>query len=286
MPPTPWWQRDKYMLDTPLPVPFVSRCGPRGIGTVAVMANGKTQLGWGLLGRKNDDGTREPGFTHRYPRGEFIARKTEWQYLNNHKPFAFIMRSLRIIAIDIDGKNDGFVGALTLGQLPETLAETSKSGTGYHLFYSTDEQWDDELGFALFDDHIGIAQGVDIRATGCIFHYPTQRWNNRDIVPLPDELRRLLTQKKERRIVAQATTANIEEMDMDDKLVAQHTLLTDLAQPVLPGRRNNTLFAIGSKMKAAGVEKWDEKVHDRALELGLDWDEADKLVGNIAAYGE
>ena len=63
--------------------------------------------------------------------------------------------------------------------LPPTLAETSKSGDGYHLFYLVDEEWDDEKGYGLLGDRIGIEQGVDIRATGCVYHHPQQRWNDR-----------------------------------------------------------------------------------------------------------
>ena len=52
-----------------------------------------------------------------------------------------------------------------------------------------------------------------------------------------------------------------------------------------PGKRNNTLFAIGTKMKLAQVPNWGQLVHDRALEVGLDIEEADKLLNNIIKYG-
>ena len=42
------------------------------------------------------------------------------------------------------------------------------------------------------------------------------------------------------------------------------------------------LFAIGNKMRMAGVEKWDTKVYDRAIEVGLPAEEAERLVSNIS----
>ena len=287
MPKIPWWQRDSYNLNMSHPDEFFELAtGPRGQATVSVNKNGTTQPGWGLLGKKHDDGTRDNGFMPRYMRGEFDHRKTRWQFINKGLPFAFIMRSLPVLAVDIDGKNDGFAGAQALGVLPETLAETSKSGNGYHLFYGMADIWDVDLGFAALDDHIGIAQGVDIRVTGCVFHYETQRWNGRSIAPIPSQLEQLLQQKKQSRMTNQAILTNLKEMDDVDKLVAHHTLLADLAQPILAGRRNNTLFAIGSKMKAAAIPDWEDKIRERANQLNLDWEEADKLVSNIAAYGD
>ena len=287
MPKAPWWQTDSYSLDMSHPDEFFELAtGPRGQATVSVNDNGTTQPGWGLLGKKHDDDTRGEGFMPRYMRGEFDHRKTRWQYMNKGRPFAFIMRSLPIIAVDIDGKNDGFDGVKALGLLPPTLAETSKSGNGFHLFYAMTDTWDVDLGFAVFDDHIGIAQGVDIRNTGCVFHYASQRWNGRNILTIPSQLERMLQQKKQSRVTNQAILTNMKELDDVDKLVAHHTLLADLAQPILAGRRNNTLFAIGSKMKAASVPDWQDAIRERANQLGLDYNEADKLVENIAAYGD
>ena len=282
----PWWMTDTYSIDSPLPDSFVGLEGPHDIATVAVNANGTTQQGWGLLGKKLPDGSREPGFMPRYPRSELNHRKTMWRYNKSRLPFAFVMRSLRVVAVDIDGKNGGFLGAQQLGELPETLAETSKSGNGFHLFYCTDEPWDPDKGFALFDDHIGIVPGVDIRATGCVFHYSTQRWNGRDIVPIPPQLAQLLQQKKQYRMTTTDTTTSTDDMDEVDRLVTQHTLLEDLAKPIPQGKRNNTFFALGSKMKAAGIEDWSQRIHDRADQLGLDIAETEKLVSNIATYGE
>lgn len=285
----PWWVTDKYDIDTADPAALIARAGPHGIAAATVYSSGRTQPGWGLLGKKRSDGTREPGFMSRYPRKEFDHRKARWAYMKRQQPFAFVMRSVQVVVLDVDGKNDGLQGVLELEPLPPTLAETSKSGTGLHLFYSTDEPWSenpDTYGYARFDDHIGIAPGVDFRGTGCVFHYPTQRWNSRDIAPIPKQLVELLDKKKNQRVAGVAAVANMKEMDDVDLLITQSTLLEDLEKDIPQGKRNNTLFAIGSKMKAAGIEGWADKVHARALAVGLDKSEADKLVNNIATYGE
>jgi hypothetical protein len=62
-------------------------------------------------------------------------------------------------------------------------------------------------------------------------------------------------------------------------------LVDDLAKPIPPGRRNTTLFAIGSKMFLAQIPNWDALVAKRADEVGLDSDETDKLLANIKRYG-
>ena len=61
-------------------------------------------------------------------------------------------------------------------------------------------------------------------------------------------------------------------------------LITELAKPIPAGKRNNTLFALGSKMKEARVPEWSELLADRANEIGLDEDEIDKLIANIVKY--
>lgn len=65
----------------------------------------------------------------------------------------------------------------------------------------------------------------------------------------------------------------------------QDSLITDLNQPIPAGRRNTTLFAIGTQMKQAQVSNWGQLLHDRALAVGLDIEEADKLLNNITKYG-
>ena len=56
------------------------------------------------------------------------------------------------------------------------------------------------------------------------------------------------------------------------------------AAPIPAGKRNNTLFAIGAEMKIAGIIGWQEQVYNRAVEVGLSDDEAEKLVNNIEKY--
>lgn len=61
-------------------------------------------------------------------------------------------------------------------------------------------------------------------------------------------------------------------------------LITDLNKPIPAGRRNTTLFAIGSQMYMAQVPGWKQLVHARALVLGLGINESDKLIANIEKY--
>lgn len=287
----PWWLTDEYVDDLAIPEVFRDLAGPHGLALVKAFADGKTQQGWGLQGAKtgltDDDGNelRKPGFMPRYAKEEFREAKAMHSYLRGSSAFAFVMRSVKMICIDIDGKNDGIRFAKRLGPLPPTLAETSKSGNGYHLFYLVPDSWEVDEGFARFNDVIGIEQGVDIRATGCVFHYPTQRWNERALAELPDfmveklEARQRSRQHDSTRIAAVLDTEDIEEI-----LMMHAELIADLKKPIPAGKRNNTLFAIGSKMKAAQVEKWEDMISDRAAQVGLDPDEIDKLVGNITSY--
>ena len=76
----------------------------------------------------------------------------------------------------------------------------------------------------------------------------------------------------------QAALGAVTQLDQQSGAIARATAA---AQGLLS---NNTLFAIGSQMKQAGVEGWDEKVEQRALQLGLAQEEVDKLVGNIDRY--
>jgi hypothetical protein len=190
------------------------------------------------------------------------------------------------VCVDIDGKNGGFDQIASLGQLPPTLAETSKSGNGYHLFYLTPEDdWDVDTGYAQFTDRIGVALGVDIRSTGCVYHYPSQRWNTRSIVELPQFLADKLTERQTRLTAVTAritgTINSDEEMEI---LMLQDELVQELAKPIPAGRRNNSLFAIGSQMRLANVPDWENKILVRANEVGLDDAEAKKLVANIESY--
>jgi hypothetical protein len=238
----------------------------------------------------DDDGATAPGwgektFMEKYRKRAFHARRADAIYERHGMPFALIMRSMPWICIDIDGKNGGFASAQGL-LLPPTLAETSKSGNGYHLFYQVEDQWDGGLGFAAYKDRIGFLDGIDIRGTGCVYHYPQQQWNHKQVALLPKHVADKLNEKKERQALLASTIQ--EAMASDDPtelLMIQENVKSRLTQPIQAGKRNNTLFAIGAEMMLAQIPGWSEQVYDRAIEVGLDDDEATKLLSNIQKYG-
>lgn len=274
----PWWRTESYGVPNAMPHVFEEKSGPKGPALVRAFPDGRTDPGWGLLpGKAGGD-----GFMPRYLRSEFDPRKVLFGFEKGKWNFAYIMRSLSLVAIDIDGKNGGFDGAKKLGFLPKTMAETSKSGNGYHLIYEVDEPWNPTTGFGLLGDRIGLEQGVDFRATGCIFHHEQQRWNGRQPVMLPDYLKDMLLNRESK--IAAATqrvltiTAGGDEMEI---LMLNEELLSELAKPIPQGKRNNTLFAIGNRMCEAGMPDWEQHVLDKANEVGLDNLEADQLIANI-----
>lgn len=274
-----WWSEDEYATDVVIPMDFLGHTGPKGIALVREHPNGKTDPGWGMRSK--------PGFMENYEQNKFDpARLMHGYHLGMHG-LAFVMRSLRMVCIDIDGKNGGLEHVGKLGMLPYTLAETSRSGNGYHLFYATSEdRWSSEFGFAEFRDRIGIQQGVDLRATGCVFHHKNQRWNNRELAELPQHLKDLWRQKIQKEDAQITTiTSTLATGDQDQIVVMQDSLLDDLNKPIPAGRRNNTLFAVGSQMMIAEIPDWEDKVHARALAVGLDRQEAAKLLANIEKYG-
>lgn len=277
----PWWQSDSYDVDAPVPEALRQQAGPQGLAVVRAWPSGVTDKGWGLLPPRGE----VDGFLPRYYRNEFLDKRTLHGYARGLWAFAFIMRSLRVVCIDIDGKNGGLEHAKELGMLPPTLAETSKSGDGYHLFYLVDEVWDPDRGFAKLGDRIGIVQGVDVRATGCVYHYPTQRWNQRELAPLPIQLYEVLSHREEK-IAAQTTriAAVLDSNDDMEIMMMQSEMESDLAKSISAGKRNTTLFAIGSQMAEGQVPDWDQKILTRAEEVGLEEDEALKIVANIQRY--
>lgn len=270
-----WWSNDTYESELAIAPQLLTWAGPFGLALVNVYKNGKTDPGWG------DD-----MFMHLYEHGKF-----QWSRIvkggTASRPFAFVMRSMSLVCIDIDGKNGGLEHAGKMGMLPVTLAETSKSGDGYHLFYSVGDTWDRDRGFARYRDRIGIKQGVDFRGVGCVYHYPGQRWNMRPIVELPKHIDDLMTQRQQKEA---ATVAFIEKTlatgDVEEIALMHDDLMTELAKsPKTPGKRNNSLFAIGTQMKLAGIVNWEQAVYSRALAVGLDQAEAGKLVANVQKYG-
>lgn len=279
----PWWMRDDYVEADPVPAAFTSLAGPRGLALVRAWPDGRTDQGWGLKGPPNEPTV---GFMPRYNRGEFDPRRVLFGYNKGRWEFAFVMRSVRLVCIDIDGKNGGLEEAKKLGLLPLTLAEISKSGNGYHLFYTVADDWSPELGYARLNDRIGIEQGVDIRGTGCVYHHPQQRWNTRMPTRLPKHLLEILQQRQLQQSATSSRITKVLEGGDDMEILLMHDQLKqDLAQPMPPGKRNNTLFAIATQMQEAQVEDWDALVHARAIDVGLDATEIDKLISNVVKYG-
>lgn len=275
-----WWKTEAFNDDTPLPEQL-KELAPYGVALVSVYGEGATQGGWGL--RDSGHGSFMKNF-----RSKLFSHRTKVHAMKTRgEPFAIVMRSINAICIDIDGKNGGLESVTQLGLLPPTFAEISKSGDGFHLFYSVDEPWDDEFGFNTLDDMIGIVEGVDIRATGCVYHYPQQRWNDRPIAPAPEHLlQRLHARKMHRSAAADRITKITNEGDEMDTAMLHSDLMKNLAKPIQAGSRNNTLFAIGSKMFLAGMEGWETFIADRADEVGLEEDETKRLISNIALYAD
>lgn len=263
--------------------------GPRGLALVQVYSEGRTQPGWGLAERPAEGARqRVPGFMEGYLARRFWPGPTLRAFNERREPFAFVMRAMRLLVVDIDqhdGAADGMKGAKALGLEP-TLAETSKSGKGRHLFYSYDDSWDDALGFGAYDDAIGIVPGVDIRVVGCVYHHATQKWNDRPIAPAPQAVIDKLTERAMRKVARTATIAAIAAGEYDDEetLMMHDNLLSELNKPIAAGKRNNSLFAIGQQMKDAAYPNWEAEVERRAGEVGLDLDETAKLIGNIQRY--
>lgn len=271
-----WWEKEEYRWDDPLPEVFNEVAGPNGPALVRAWKDSTTDPGWG-----------EDKFARNYEKHLFHPSRKLPGYKAGQHAVAYIMRSVRMVCIDIDGKNGGLVGARMLGALPLTLAETSKSGNGYHLYFLTEEdEWDEQYGYAMYRDRIGLVQGVDLRATGCVYHYPSQRWNDRDPVPLPEHVKQAL-QKQRQQVDAKVATIKktLDAGEIEEVLLMQEELKQELAKPIPAGRRNNTLFAIGSQMFIAGVPDWAEALEKRALAVGLDQDETAKLIGNVQKYG-
>ena len=251
--------------------------GPLGPAYVQVFNDGTTAPGWGGV-----------AFMDKYRQRGFDSRRAQAVFDKKGLPFALVMRSVSLVCLDIDGKNGGFESAAALN-LPVTMAETSKSGNGYHLFFEVDDSWNQKFGFERLRDRIGWRTGIDVRAVGCVFHYPSQLWNMHTPVPLPEHI---LIDLETNKGDLEARTQHIVKLrastDPDDQmefLMLQTSIQSKLTAPIPPGRRNNTLFAIGAEMKVAGIIGWEKQVHDRAVQVGLDQDEADKLIRNIEKYG-
>ena len=280
----PWWLSDNYDLPGANDGPNMDApelWGPHGPALVPLFDNGKTAPGWGLTEKKGEG----PGFMVRYNRLDFTPRRVLHGYAKGHHAFAWIMRSAKLVCIDIDGKNGGFDHVSELGYLPPTCAEVSMSGNGYHLFYLVDDEWSETEGFGRYSDAIGIVTGVDFRGTGCVYHKPTQRWNMTALAKLPEHLSTKLLHRTQQRSQQSITIKKTLELEPEDIAIMHDQLIDELNKPIQRGKRNNTLFAIGSQLKAAEVENWDKLVGDRAAQVGLGYTEIEKLIANIENYG-
>lgn len=265
-----WFETDTYdqvSADTRL-APY---WGPEGPAIVKVFDNDKTQAGWG-----------EADFMRNYKLGKFR------QAVHN-APFAYVMRSFFGLVVDIDGKNDGINNAKQLN-LPPTLTETSKSGNGYHLWYTMPVShmavWDDDKGFATLSDRIGLVKGVDIRVTGCVFHYPQQLWNSVHLQPAPGHLINKIMVRESMSV----TPARVKELIASDDQVEIKRLvneaLTSLEKPIPHGRRNQTLFAIGSQLYLLDFPGWEGIIRKAGEDNDLDSLEVEKIIRNVPNYAE
>jgi len=263
-----WFENDsQYVVDDPL----AERAWPTTLSLIRVHKDGTTQSGWG----------RERFMTS-YGRGLFRPKRLLDRFAVDQEPFAFVMRSIPVLCADIDGKNGGIQASRILS-LPPTLAETSKSGNGYHLLYRVPEaMWHPEYGYEEFPDANGIIPGVDIRSVGVMFHYPQQRWNQLEIAPLPDKLRRVLQQRK--LSLALKERQRQVTLSPEDLAIAQDTALDGLAGPIPNGRRNATLYAIGCELQRLEVNNWDEKLTDRGLAIGMSEAEMRGIVKHVQQY--
>lgn len=254
---TPWWQ-------------LTPEAGPMGTAVVRVYGE-KTQPGWG----------RER-FARNYMRGFFSTGKVP-----EGEPYALVMRSLQLLCIDIDGKNDGYEAASKL-YLPPTLAETSKSGNGHHLFYRIPDVWDDTDGFAAQPDCIGMWPGIDVKATGVVYHHLHQKWNNRAIADLPTDILDMLIKRNQRTALLRVTPTQASELTDEDLKFKRDMLLIELSKHRTDGR-DTSLWRIGASLLNLGVD--EAYMAEKILAAGLKWGVpketiTGKIIPNIISYAQ
>lgn len=264
----PWYRISTQYDCTEMGLDLEEYAGPNGLAVVKVYGE-KTQPGWG-----------HERFMKNYVRNFFGLHK-----LTAGEPFAFVMRSVRLLVIDIDGKNDGYKEAAKL-ELPPTLAETSKSGNGHHLFYSYPDEWHEIEGYAGQPDRVGMWPGIDVKSTGVVYHHPQQRWNREPIVPLPDSVWDLLVKRNIRDTQLRITPEQAAEMTDEDLKFKRDMLLIELSQPRKDGR-DTSLWRIGASLLNIGVDEtyMAEKILAAGLRWGVDEDViTGKIIPNIINY--
>lgn len=266
-----WFEdNEQYTDETPVPaeIPYDKLSLIRVHPTV-----NKTQPGWGAA-----------DFMENYLKNAFDPERAVRHFRRYSAPFAFVMRSLPWICVDIDGKNGGVPTARVLN-LPPTFAETSKSGNGYHLFYKlSSSQWNELRGYDEFPDVNGLVPGIDIRGTGVVYHFPQQRWNSLPVAELPPSLATLIGRVKEVKRAARLTREGTKNLDEDELIMVWDDLLEALNKPIQQGMRNARLYKLGARMAAAEYPHWDTELIRRGTEVGLPSDEIDDLIHNISEY--
>ena len=243
------------------------------LAVVKVYPSGKTQPGWGAK-----------EFVENNERGLFDPQTNIAFAERNSFAYAIVMRSLPMVCVDIDGKNDG-VRTARLLQLPRTLAERSKSGNGFHLFYRLPYATKTgDRGFAEIPDIVGLIPGVDIKGTGLVFHYPHQRWNNHPVLTIPPSLHDLLSNARDIKRTARVSRVGAANLDPDELVIVHDELKAKLMKSIPHGTRNRKLYAIGAEMMTVNYPHWDIVLFERGLELGLEADEITEIINNIEKY--
>ena len=107
-----WFETEQYTVEEPIPNMLHAFAGPNGIAVVKAYDDGKTSKGWGA-----------EKFMKNYETLKFNDQIAKVGWLSGRWDFAFVMRSLQLVCIDIDGKNGGIENAGKLGMLPLTLAD-------------------------------------------------------------------------------------------------------------------------------------------------------------------
>src|SRR5690349_21418285 len=102
-----WFEKnDQY--DQKIALPGQIQSYPR-LSLIRLFSSGKTQPGWSAK-----------KFVRNEEEGAFDPKRALKFYEKYNMPFAIVMRSVPLICVDIDGKNDGIKTARALG-LPPTL---------------------------------------------------------------------------------------------------------------------------------------------------------------------
>lgn len=258
----PWWRAAKQYADAE-PIPDALAAYEPDV-VRAYADRSETQPGWGV---------------HEYLDNRHLFAPARQDLT---RPFGVVMRSIPGLCVDIDGKNGGTsaetanaLQALGLADTP-TLAERSKSGNGYHLFYAVADEWRTDParpGFALFADRIGVLMGVDIKAVTLVFHHPHQRWNALPVADLPEAFASLLATNQRRR-ADPALPASPQA-----RLAALRSLAR-LRWPVEDGSRNTTLWGIAKDLYRSGFPEWESLIEWAADQCGLSDRETATVLGS------